>query len=210
MKIGKVINLKDFSSIFNFLKQNKYIIISMILFIIGFIFGIFSLLRFEGFKNFFESKLQNFFILRNKGDILDISLSSFGFYLNILISVFIVGTSVLGVVFLPFILFGYGLYYGALLSLLYSEYSLNGVVLSGIVILPSAVLFAVCLIFATKEAADFSISISSLTLPKSAPSSLYYNFKRYCSNFIKILTVTIISSLLDGFLSFYLIEKFSF
>ena len=209
MKIGKVINLKDFSFVFILLKQNKIIIISLILFLSGFIFGIFTPEKYEGFNNFFDAVLKDFFNLRNKGDIFDISVDAFGFYLNILITVFIIGTSVLGVVFLPFILCAYGLYYGALLSILYSEYSLNGVVLSGVVILPSAVLFAVCLIYATREAADFSVSISALTLPKSVPASLYYNFKKYCGEFIKILSLTIIASLMDGFLSFYLIEKFT-
>ena len=90
MKIGKVINLKDYSFIFNFIKQNKIIITAFILFISGFVLGIYTPEKFEGFKDFFNSVINDFFTIRNEGDILDISISSFSIYVNILIVVFII------------------------------------------------------------------------------------------------------------------------
>ena len=209
MKIGKVINLKDYSFVIDFLNKNKVILLSLLLFISGFGFGIYSLDKFEGFKTFFESNLNDVISLRKKGDIFDISISSFGFYLNTLINIFIIGSSILGLVLLPFILFGYGMFYGSIISLLYITYDLKGVVLSGVLVIPLIVLFSICLIFAIKEATDFSLKISSLTFPKTAPTNLYFAFKSYCSKFLIIISISVISSLLDGFLSFYLFEKFN-
>lgn len=208
MKIGKVINLKDYGFIFDFFKRNKIIIVSSILFVAGLFLGIFSLEKFEGFFDYFNNRLKEIISLRNEGEILKIFLNSFTFNLNITVSVFIIGTSILGIVFLPFVLGGYGFYYGAIIALLYSEYDLNGILLNAIVILPTVVLFAVCIILASREAVNFSFRISELTLPKTVPFNLYYSFKKYCLKFTAILAILVFSALADGILSFYLFDKF--
>lgn len=208
MQIGKVINLKNYRDFIFLFKKNKVLILFLIFFILGFFIGTVSLDKFQGFKDFFSSRLEEFIKFRTDNSIIKISFDTFIFYLTFIISAFVIGSSFLGIVFLPFIVAFCGIYYGGIMALLYSEYSLKGVAFSAVMILPSAVIFAVCMILAVQESACFSIRISKLTLPKTVPANLFYDFKNYCGRYLFIIILTLFAALIDGIISGNFINNF--
>lgn len=210
MQIGKVINLRNCGEALSFFKKNKTVIILLIIFSIGFFIGTVSLENFEGFKDFFILRLEDFSALRAQGNIIKISFDSFLFYISVIVLAFIIGSSILGMVFLPLLIVFCGTYYGSLITLLYSEYSFKGVAFCAIILLPSTVIFAVSLILATIESFGFSLRIAKLTLPKTIPASLYYDFKIYCVRYLFLGFLVLFAALLDGIICHYFFDSFNF
>ncbi len=209
MQLGKVISLNKCSNIVDFLKTNKSVIMLLGLFLSGFIFGIFSLDSFEGYRDFFGKTVGSFIEIRNADSFLKIFSDSFFTSISYLILFFIAGSSVLGIVFIPFLVFFGGLYFGGIMSFLYSEYALSGVAFSAVMVLPIAVLLGVSIILSAREAIGFSIRVSKLTFPRTIPANLYYDFKNYCGRFIVIFLLVLFSSLADGLIAVNLADKFS-
>ena len=209
MQLGSVINLNKCSSIIDFLKSNKYVIILLCLFLSGFMVGIFSLNNFEGYRDFFTKAVDSFIETRNNNGFLKIFSDSFFRFVSYLILFFIAGSSILGMVFIPFLLFFGGLYYGGIISFLYSGYHLSGVAFSAVMVVPTAVLLSVSMILSAREAIGFSLRISKLTFPRTAPANLYYDFKNYCGRFVVIFLLVLFSSVIDGLISINLSHNFS-
>ncbi len=209
MQLGKVINLNKCGNIIDFFKSNKSVIILLGLFLSGFILGIFSLDTFEGYRDFFAKTVDSFIDIRNNESFFKIFSNSFFGFISYLILFFIAGSSVLGVVFIPFLVFFGGLYFGGIMSFLYSEYALSGVAFSAVMVVPSAVLFGVSIILSAREAIGFSVRLSKLTFPRTVPANLYYDFKNYCGRFIVIFLLVLFSSLTDGLIAVNLAHNFS-
>lgn len=209
MQLGKVINLKNYSKYLDFIKKNKYIFLLMMLFIVGLFIGISSINEYEGFKDFFIHKVEEYLDLRYNGNLFNIFIHSFMFYLIFIVIAFVFGSSIIGVVFIPFIICGCSFLYGGYISTLYSSYSLKGIAFSAIFLIPPTVLFSVGLILACCESVGFSIRIIKLTLPKTNPSNLYYDFKNYFGRYLYIILLIIFAALADGLLSINFINNFT-
>ena len=201
MQVSKVINLKNFNKTFLFLKENKILLLLMICFLSGFLLGVFSLTKSLPFKTVWIDYLDEYINLRAGSDFFKITYNSFLKSITYIILLFIAGCSVLGVILLPFIIFTNGLIYGALISLLYAEYALKGIAFNAIVILPPAVIFVSALILAACQSVNFSVKIARLTLPRSHPANLSYDFKNFCAKYLSFSLVTLFSALLDAFIS---------
>jgi len=201
MQIGKVINLKDFNKFFLFFRENRIIIFLLSIFIFGFGFGIFSCNRFEEFKTFSKECLDNFIFIRSDLDFLKIAVNSFFSSFTYIVLIFVFGASITGVAILPFIILYNGFTYGALISILYNEYALKGIAFNAVMVLPSAAIFVTAIILASRESFCFSLKIAHLTLPKTNPANLFYDFKNYCGRYLIICLIVIFSALLDAFVS---------
>ncbi len=209
MQIGKVIDLKDFNKYFSFFKENKVLIFLISLFLFGFGFGIFSSIKFENFKTFSEECLFGFLSIRADLDFLKIAVNSFFASFTYIVLIFVSGSSVLGVAILPFVIIYRGITYGAMMSFLYNEYALKGIAFNAVMVLPSAAFFVTAMIMAARESLGFSLRIAELTLPRTNPANLFYEFKNYCARYLVICLIIIFSSLVDAFISCYFSASFS-
>lgn len=208
MQLARVISVKGIGDITVFLKKNKTLLILTVFYLIGFFIGIVSHNAFKGFYDFFCIQLKSFITLRDNSSFFKIFFSSVNGYSILIVLCFIFGSSILGIVFLPFILGFSGFYYGGIMALLYAEYSLKGIAFSAVMVLPSAVIFAVSLILAAGESVGFSIRVAKLTLPKTHPANLYYDFKNYCGRYIFIMLLMLLAALTDSFISSNISESF--
>lgn len=202
--MGRVINLRGYDKFFKTLKSNYILIIFSAVFLISFIFGIFSLDNFTDFKDFSKDYLEAYIELRTKSAFLKIFSKAFSVSLTYIILIFIFGSSVLGMIMLPFIVAVKGMIYGSLMSELYSQYTLKGIAYNAVMVLPAAAVFVTALILASSEGFDFSLKVARLTLPRTQPTNLYYTFKIYCEKFLKITLIVLVSALIDSLISVYL------
>ncbi len=208
MQIGKVINLRNFNLFFKVLSKNKTIIILLSIFLVGFISGIFSLDNYPNFKKLFSQYLNDFLSVRTNSGFLKIACNSFGIFITYIVLAFVSGTSLIGIVFIPFIIGIIGFLNGGFMALLYSEYALKGIAFNAVMVLPCAVIFTISIILATRESIGFSLRISRLTFPSTAPTNLFIDFKNYCGRFLLITVFVLFSAVIDGLISHYFLNKF--
>lgn len=201
MQLGRVVNLKGYSKILSFIKENNILIILLFFFFFGFGFGIFSLNHFDGYITYSQTRLNDFISLRSCEDFFKIFFGSFLNNFSYIILLFIFGTCIFGVAALPFVVFSNGLAYGSMIALLYSQYALKGIAYNAVAVLPPAALFVAVLILAAREAINFSLKTASLTFPRTAPKNLCCDFKYYFILFLKFTIAVLFSALLDAFIS---------
>lgn len=209
MQKGKVLNLSKLKLI-NYFTQNKTLIISLIIFILGIIFGILIEDKYETFTNFTVKFLEGYINLRKTGRFLKIFSNSLFSYLLILLFFLISGTSLFGVVTVPISLCFCGIFFGNITSYLYSEYSLKGIAFNAVILIPSSIIFLILLIFVCKESVNFSLKISSLTITKGVSYNLPNQFKRFLILFLIFTGVAIISAVFNSIISLSFIKYFQF
>lgn len=209
MKRGTVLDLKRYNGIIEFIKVNKTLIILTIFFILGLSFGIFFLNSFEPLGKFAESYLNDYIEKRTQNGFFGIAFDSFLSSMLFLAISFICGSSMLGIILLPINVSANGFLYGILASLLYSEYSLNGVAFYAVMILPAAIVSIIALLLASKESIKFSLLLARLTIKTTAPLNLSYDFKNFCGRYLTFSFICLISSIIDAILSTNFLKSFS-
>ena len=209
MQVGRVVDLKNCGKYFDFLRRNNVLIVLVVFFLFGLGFGIFSFKGFSDFKAAAQTYLESFVDLRTDSGFLKITVNSFLVSLTYIVLCFIAGSSALGIVVLPFVVALRGAVYGALMALLYSEYALKGIAFNAVMVLPAAAIFTAALILAARESVGFSLRVARLTLPRTSPSNLYYDFKNYCGRYLVICLLVLVSALADGLISRYFSDSFS-
>ena len=118
-----------------------------------------------------------------------------------LLAVFAAGTSVLGVVLVPIAAAVRCVLYGSVSALLYSQYSVKGIAFNAVLIIPTEIIFAVALLLAARESVRFSLGMAKLTLPSASPVNLSADFRSYCSKYILICLLTLLSAIIDAVMS---------
>lgn len=203
--ILKRINGKDIKNNF---KKNKYYIFIYLIIIFSFFIGV---LVFKNESNFINSYLNNLiynYLTFKSKNFFGVFLNSFCSSIFYLIIIFALGTSAFGCVFVPAVLFFKALGYGALSGYLYSVYQLKGVCFYIISILPGAIIFLSCLVFAAKESFTFSLIFFNFLRDKYKDNNLFSDFKLYLLRFLILFSVMLVSNLTDTvtekvFLSFF-------
>lgn len=210
MQKGTVLNLKHLNSIFLFLKNNWCLITLTIMFLIGLSIG--TLVSKDNSKtlDFLKLITDSFLMLRINGNFLTIFLSSVLITLIFLVLVFIFGTSVTGITFIPLIMCIRGILFGSLSTIICSDFSLKGIAFNAIVLIPPTVISVIFLIIAAGEAIRYSLLVTKITLPDTMPKNLAIPFRNYCRKFLILILPTLISALLDAWLSIKLISYFNF
>ena len=207
MQKGGVVNLKHLSKMFVFLRLNSYIIALTSACISGISLGILGT-KFSGnFLEIFKNYTESFLSLRTENEFLPIFSNSLMLNFCFLLLIFIFGTSVTGITLAPILIFIRSLFFGAVAGIVYSEYSLKGIALNALILIPPTLIAVVVLIASAREAMRFSLVLIKQTLPQTKPQSLSYSFGRYCIKNLLLLIPVIFSSILDGWLS---IKLFSF
>ncbi|MBR4910793.1 MAG: hypothetical protein IKZ47_05685 [Clostridia bacterium] len=181
---------------------------------LAFIIGIFissALVINSGNALSFASKLAAFYIKDRQGvGFFPLLIRVFFRYFAVCLAFFIFGASVIGVVLSPIICCAAGLYFGSIVSFIYSVFSIKGVAFNAIVLIPASLVFSVCMFFAAKESFSFSLILLKLTFPKSRPVNVSAEFKSYCGRFLIFFVVLIIVSLIDSAVSVSFLKLFDF
>lgn len=207
MQRGKVLNLSRlrFTEV---LFKNKLLIISLAVFLAGIIFGIISVGKYKNLTDFSAGFITDFMDLRNTEKFSKILLSSFFNSVTVLIVFAVFGTSMFGVVTVPFLLSVIGVIYGNITAYLYSEFALKGIAFNAVIFLPSVIVFLIVLLLASKEAVNFSLKISSLTFSKSGLYNLTLEFKKFLISFLLFISAALVSSIIDAVISCSFIKYF--
>lgn len=209
MQKGKVLNLSRLK-ITDFLIKNKVLLISLILFLLGIIFGIFSFGKYQSLNEFSKDFISEFIALRVSEKFSKILITTFFRYLLILVIFSVFGTSMFGVVTVPLLLCFAGVIYGDVTAYLYSEFALKGIAFNAVVFIPSVMIFLIVLVLACKESVNFSIKISSLTFSKSLSFNLSIEFKKFIIMFIIFIAAVFFCAILDAIISCSFIKYFQF
>lgn len=209
MKKGKVLNLSHCNEVFEFIKKNNVLMILTVLFLGGFCFGIYFCSEKQSFLEFSKSYLSDFIDNRTGHSFISVLFNSF--YSSMLFAVlcFISGSSMLGIILVPFICSAKGLLLGIIAANLYISNSLSGIAFYAVMILPAAVLSVIALILASKESIRFSLLLARLTIPSTTPRNLSFDFKNYCVKYLSISAICFLSALFDTVLSVNFLKSFN-
>ena len=208
MKKGRVISFKSCNNLLRFFSHNTLLIFFCIIFIIGILFGVFCYGKNDFLKELIDKYITDFISFRTDNKVFDVFIKSFFTSLLVFVISFSFGTSLSGAIFIPLLLFFIAFIFGEISALLYSEYSLNGFAFHTVIILPSAIIFIISLIFSCIESIKFSILISKLTLPATVPQNLSHYFKYYCFKYIIYILIVLISAITDALISVNFIDNF--
>ena len=200
MRKGKVLSLKNFK-LTEFVTKNNILAVLVVLIIAGVSVGIFTESRIQVLSNYSTTYVERFIALRSGESFLSVALSSFMSSALVLLVLFAAGTSMLGVILVPFIAALIGLFYGGISALLYSEYSVKGIAFNAVLIVPSAFVFLIALLLAGRESMRFSLLMAKMTLPGSPSVNLAFDFKNYCGRYLYIAFILLASALTDAVLS---------
>ena len=200
MRKGKVLSIKNFK-LTEFVTKNNILAVLVVLIIAGVSVGIFTESRIQVLSNYSTTYVERFIALRSGESFLSVALSSFMSSALVLLMLFAAGTSMLGVILVPFIAALIGLFYGGISALLYSEYSVKGIAFNAVLIVPSAFVFLIALLLAGRESMRFSLLMAKMTLPGSPAVNLAFDFKNYCGRYLFIAFILLASALTDAVLS---------
>ena len=209
MQKGRVLKFSEFSQIFTFLKRNKIVLLLVLLFLSGFIFGIITFGKHKNFDNLIIDYLHSFIQKRQNGSFSSVFIGSFLHSLSFVFLGFCLGTSMFGIITSPFIITYFGVFLGSVSSLLYSEYSLKGVAFYTVLILPVNIFLVLALILSSCESIKFSYSLATLTFKAGVAQNIIIDFKKYCIKNLTYVLLVIVSALLDGIISHNFLKSFS-
>lgn len=209
MQRGKVLNLNRLK-ITDFFIKNKILIISLLLFLFGIIFGIFAVGKYEKLNDFSANFIKEFISLRASEKFSKILFNSFFRYVIALVVFAVFGTSMFGTITVPFLLCVIGVFYGNATAYLYSEFALKGIAFNAVIFIPSVIIFLIILLLACKESVNFSIKLSSLTFSKSFSFNLSIEFKKFTITFLIFLLAVFICAVVDAIISCSFIKYFQF
>lgn len=209
MRGSRVLSLNGVKTV-NFLKENGSLIFLTFVFVLGVLSGALLFKSQAAVCEYSENRFVEFLTLRQEGTFLAILFSSTLNYLLYFGTVFISGTSVVGNVISPFVLLWFGFNFGTMATHLYSAFALKGIAFSAIILIPSCAIFALILVFSSRQAMRFSLLLTKLFAPQGVNASVFENFKGYCLKFVYYLALTFFSGLVDALLSTFFIKFFDF
>ena len=209
MQRGRVLNLSRLKFT-NFFIHNKILLTCLTVLLIGIIFGVFSLEKYQVLYKLTENIFNDFYALRSISVFSKIFLNSFYRYSLVLVIFLILGTSFFGVIATPFLLFVFGVLCGNITSYLYSVYALKGIAFNAIIFLPSIIIFSIVLLLICNQTVSFSLRISSLTFSNTATHNLFLEFKKFLIFFLLFLALCFICAVVDAVISCSFIKYFDF
>lgn len=197
------VNLKDFSLYLPF-------ILFALLFLIGVLVGNLTVGNFDFIKGYTKDSFQSFLDIRKEGIWYNILGDAAFKLLPVYVLMFLSGTSVIGSVLSPLILFVFGLKYGFITGYLYFTYSLNGIIFNCLILLPSVVVSLLGIIILCIESFNFSLVISKICTRSEKITNVYLHFKSYCIKSSATLISAVLTIICDILFSTMFIGFFEF
>lgn len=208
MRAGGVVSLKRINFI-GILAKNKLILLMFSVFLIGFFISSISFSESKA-AQISDSIFKVFISDRQGASFFKIIFPVLIKYLIVYLAIFLAGASVAGVVFVPLLCCCLGLYYGILTSYAYVTFSIRGIAFNSVVIIPGALIFTFCVLFASKESFRFSSVMLRLLLPKSRQVNMSGEFRIYTGKFLLFSLFTLLASLADAVVSVSFLDYFTF
>lgn len=198
MKRTTVVHLGNFK-LFSLIRENIVIVIFTLIFAFGVLTScwLFSAGYFQSETDFLLESLIN---VRSSTSFFKVFIYSFLVSFIFLFFTYLFGTSLLGLAFIPCVLFLRGIVCGLLLCGLYDGYSISGIAFNLLTIVPGTVISVLALISASNYCLNLSYSLGKMVLNDG--QMLYkIDIKFFIRSFALLLFVTVIASLLETLLS---------
>lgn len=208
MRKGMIVSLKRLK-LLDYVTLNKIFILLCVFFIAGITIGSVVYAKNDRLMQLSKNIFDNYLKIHTKHWAYILSVIFFKYFI-ILTLYFLSGTSMLGIVTVPFLMLWQGILGGNLSAYLYSAYELKGIAFNAIIMLPPSIIFSFCTFSAAREAINFSFVLARLTMPKSKPANIYTDFRKYCGKYIIVLCVTLLSVILDLLLNLLFFKFFKF
>ncbi len=189
--------------------SNKQIIVLVILFFTGLVFGSFSIKNQESvlikriiltYMNYIKSKQSlNEITVFFKTMLLSSSVIIFSYF---------IGLCAIGIPLIILIPFSTGAFLGIVSGYIYETYTLKGLGYCGIIIFPAAVLIVASILFSCKE--SMLMSKNMLNLLSQRHNDKYEDFRKYSTKFLIYIIISCFGSFLEAILSHLFIRLFAF
>ncbi len=209
MKRTTIVNLNK-SPITEMFFKNRLLLSLSAIYILGIILGTVFIKKATLINGFVATNFSSYLDVRLKQNFFNILINSFLKELPLFLIIFFCGTSIVGVVLSPLVIAYIGFEYGAICGYIYSCYSLKGIALNILIIIPCALIALLGYLLASKEAFTFSLKLAKMSLPNTNSANIYGNFQTYCKRFLILALFIATSSLIDGLMSILLIKFFNF
>lgn len=209
MRKSTVLSLNKFS-FFKNLSEHKRTFLLIFLLIFGILTGVLLFLKNPATATYAKALFNSFIERRADESFIKILLNSSTSFLLSCLLLFVLGSSMMGVVLLPFLVTTFGLYYGLLSSYICAEYSLKGIAFNSVILIPVILLFFGVTVMSAGNSLDFSLQIAKLTLYKNSTFNLYFSFKAYCVKFSIACILYVFVALVDAILSSCFLDFFTF
>ena len=197
---GKTIKLGFSGEHIKFLKQNGVVFFFVALLMAGYFGGIIFSSNEGGITHrISEIFFENFIEIRLNGNFINVLMSSFVVSFAFLFVNFISGLSLVGVFFVSFTLYIKGMLFGMIAGFSVASYSFKGLLFYICIIVPSALISSVSLIFSSRRSTEFSRKL--LIGLSSAKSVSVSDLKFYCLRNLIFLGFTFLSAVADSLLS---------
>lgn len=206
---GKVLNISKYR-LSQFLKANLFSLIGLAFLAIGIIVGLVVFNDFAFFPDILKKYFSSYISFRQNNSFLKIVFNSFLQSIYLFLIIYVFGTTLFGVVLVPVSIAFFGVFYGAAVAYLYTEFALKGVAFNAMIFLPASILLLLLLIFASRTAMIFSLHIARLTLPNLLRGDLALQFKEYSLKILLISSGGIVVGLLDGLTAISMLKFFEF
>lgn len=208
MQKGRVLSLRRFG-IAEFLNKNMFLISILSFLVLGMVLGVFLFDNISTLNEYSAEYLAEYIAQRTNVAFLKMLLDSFIGALAVLFIFFILGASLFGVITVPLAITLKGFLQGGVTAYIYSNYGLKGIAFNAVIFIPSSIIFLIVLLLASRESIKFSIKITSLTLPKTMPLNLTFDFKNYSTRYLLYVFLSFLSAFIDSVLSVGLMKYFS-
>ena len=192
------------------LKINILEIIFVILFIIGLFVGCYLVKNYEAIRSASEDYFKTFLSSRNSVGFFGITLKSILDSLPIFLFVFLSGTSLIGVVLIPLLVFLKGSLIGIYTGFIYSNYLLKGIAFNALFFIPVNIILIFALIVCSKISFSYSAILLKISMPKSYSVNLSNNFQSYYKRFSLTALLLIFSAIIDALMSSSFLGLFNF
>lgn len=198
MQKGTVINLRQFNNVIVFFRKNWCFLLLTFAFIIGLVLASVMMKHNPTVLKWAERYAENYLDLRINGSFWQIFLNSFMVSFCFLLTNLVFGTSVIGVSIVPLVIGFRGAVLGTLISCVYAEYALKGIVINALVIVPTSVISVLFIIVSAKEAIRLSAAVIKITIPNSPPRNLSPAFSAFFKRTCVLLIPIILSAVVDA------------
>lgn len=198
---------KNKTSILETINQNNSLIFIVFCFLLGFLAGVLIFKTKNTAVGYYSNEFNKLYNELNSG-FLSAGFNSFLSQLPYAAAVFISGTCMMGAVLVPAIAAVRGAAYGMTMAYAYFSYGLIGIVFSLLILIPSAVIAAISIILASREALGFSLSLARLAFPETKKPRIEQDFKLYCMRQLFVLIFFVTSALVQAVMSASFISFF--
>ncbi|MBO5232033.1 MAG: hypothetical protein J6B88_05355 [Clostridia bacterium] len=200
---------KNKTSILETINQNNSLIFMVFCFLLGFLVGVLIFKTQNISAGYYSAEFTQLYNKLNSSFPLAV-LDSFLSQLPYAAAIFLSGTCMVGAILVPAVAAIRGAAYGMVMAYAYFSYGLMGIVFCLLIIIPSAVIAAIAVILACREALGFSLSLARLAFPETKKPRIEQDFKLYCMRQLFVLIFFVTSAVVQGLMSASFISFFDF